>query len=176
MAWPWLEVEVKKNIRDICNANIKFKFNKNDQSKFINPNGMHFFFRPLVMDLHTFIFDAQNIRNRAHMLVVLERHCLWQHGSSLEYYGLIYYLSYHLRLHTQLYMPMVGAKQPVLWFLGGKVAVIQQETTIWVGLPSQSTCYLPPYMGMKGIHNNDIVVHFESVGLWVFTFLMDEFT
>ena len=62
-------------------------------------------------------------------------------------------------------MPMVGAKQPVLWFLGGKVAVIQQGTSIWVGLPSQSTCYLPPYMGMKSIHNNDIVVHFESVGL-----------
>ena len=32
---------------------------------------------------------------------------------------------------------MVGAKQPVQWFLGGRVVVIQQGTNVWVGLPSQ---------------------------------------
>ena len=30
---------------------------------------------------------------------------------------------------------MVGAKQPVHWFLGGKGLGIQQGTSVWVGLP-----------------------------------------
>ena len=31
---------------------------------------------------------------------------------------------------------IVGEKQPIQWFLGGKVAVIQQGTSVWVGSPS----------------------------------------
>ena len=30
---------------------------------------------------------------------------------------------------------MVGANQPVHWFLGGKGLDIQQGTSVWVGLP-----------------------------------------
>ena len=29
----------------------------------------------------------------------------------------------------------IGAKQPVHWYLGGRVVVIQQGTNVWVGLP-----------------------------------------
>jgi hypothetical protein len=31
---------------------------------------------------------------------------------------------------------VAGAKEPVHWFLGGRDAVIQQGTSVWVGLPS----------------------------------------
>jgi hypothetical protein len=30
---------------------------------------------------------------------------------------------------------MVGVNQPIRWYLGGKVAIIQQGTSVWVGLP-----------------------------------------
>ena len=33
---------------------------------------------------------------------------------------------------------MVGAKQPVHWFLGEKGLDIQQEMSVWVGLPESS--------------------------------------
>ena len=30
----------------------------------------------------------------------------------------------------------VGAKQPVHWYLGGRVAIVQQGANVWVGPPS----------------------------------------
>ena len=48
-----------------------------------------------------------------------------------------YRLSFHGR--CQMHGPphvIVGEKQPIQWFLRGKVAVIQQGTSVWVGSPS----------------------------------------
>ena len=32
-----------------------------------------------------------------------------------------------------------GAKQPVHWFLGGKIAIIQQGTNVWVDSPLEES-------------------------------------
>ena len=41
-----------------------------------------------------------------------------------------------LDLLLSKFIQAVGAKQSVHWFLGGRVAVIQQRTNVWVGSPS----------------------------------------
>lgn len=37
---------------------------------------------------------------------------------------------------AQYWTTLIGAKQHVHWILGSRVAVIQQETSVWVGSPS----------------------------------------